>query len=353
MNKRYHYPLNGKFEHKIISKGDNFPSLDLSESILNRLCVLLHHQIQKEEIISYLEISEEEFELKISALMREGLIKQERSNLSLTFPCITHDDGKEFYQLSKEVGNKIEKLILNNLDAIMTKTHKIKSLSTYRFEKLSFFILSGVILDFIQIDYIEKYFLQSERPVRNGKKYYFAFMQKTSAAKEPFGIYGNHCKSFGDFSLCMYGNERYSMKSFITMSEEEIKRELNIPREFQLTQLIHMIRNGEQIDSQMARRMEKLHLLNDDLTIPIINKEEYECLMKVANILTADLINILKDEHTALIEACEQSQYYRETTFEEYFIWYYHFLYTYVTEILINKGVITKPKSGVFSYILI
>lgn len=350
MSKLYNFISAGDFENKIISKGNHFPSVDFSDGYLNKLCVLLHHQIQIEEIMSHLGISERDFELRIDELVREGLIKEEGREYVLSFPCITQKEGDEFYRLSKVAGSKIEKLIVDHLDEIRTKTGLIESLAAYQFEELSFFIISGVMLDFIQIDYVEKYFLQSERPSRNGSRYYFSLMQKTSAVKEPFGIYGNHCKGFGDFSLCMYGNDRYSTKNFITMNEEEIKSELHISNE---GQLIKRIRTGVENDSIMTKGMEKIHLMNDHVMVPLITNEDYKLLINVARILTEDLIHVLEKERTALIEAHNLSTYENKTTFEEYFIWYYHFLYTYITDSLIDKGVITKPKNRAFSYILV
>jgi len=43
-----------------------------------------------------------------------------------------------------------------------------------------------------QIGNVEKEFLRKERPLRNGKRYYLAILEKdTTKNTEPFGIYGN------------------------------------------------------------------------------------------------------------------------------------------------------------------
>lgn len=353
MKKALSYTINGVFENKIISSDDNFPSLDMSKSKLDTLCILLHQKVKKEEIITLLKISERDLELKIESLKKEGLVKEEEGNLIPTFPCITKTDGDKFYEHSKIIGTKISDLIINRLDEIIKETYKVESFINYRFEELSFLILSGVLLDFIQIDYVEKGFLQSERPTRNGKKYYYSLMQKISYIKESFGIYGNHCERFGEISFCMYGNERYSTKNFITMSEEEFKLIFNNSKEVLLKQFINAIKQGTLSESTIEKLLSKLKLLNDDISIPIISEEENDSLHNIAKIITLDLIKILNDNRLTFIETYNQSPYYKETTFEEYFIWYYHFLYSYVTDSLINKGVITKPKDGVFNYILI
>lgn len=345
--------IHDDFENKIISKGNNFPSFDISKNKLNTLCILLHEKIKKDKIKSLLKISERDFNLKVEALKGEGLVKEKEGGLFPTFPCITKMDGDKIYGLCDVIGTLVSDLILNKLDEIIKETYKIESFKDYPFEELSFFILSGVILDFIQIDYVEEGFLQSERPIRNGRRYYFSLMQVTSNTKEPFGIYGNHCENYGEISYCMYGNERYSTKNFITVSEKEIRERYTNSKEVILKQLINAIKQETLLNSSTEKIIKELNLLNDGESIPLINKEEYGLLHNIAKIVTPELIKILNNNRLTIVEAYNQSSYFKETTFEEYFIWYYHFLYSYITDGLIKRGVISKPKDGVFKYILI
>jgi hypothetical protein len=40
----------------------------------------------------------------------------------------------------------------------------------------------------------------------------------------------------------------------------------------------------------------------------------------------------------------------KETSFEEFFIWWYHIIYTKATDVLIEQNIIKSPKNGLFYY---
>ncbi len=75
---------------------------------------------------------------------------------------------------------------------------------------------------------------------------------------------------------------------------------------------------------------------NGKLMIPVLNNEEYQALHRIANLITADMINLFEGYRSMLVQAYHASLFDTETSFEEYFIWYYHFLYSYVTDQLIE-----------------
>lgn len=85
---------------------------------------------------------------------------------------------------------------------------------------------------------------------------------------------------------------------------------------------------------------------NGKLMILVFNNEEYRALHRIANLITVDLIRLFEDYRSMMVQAYHTSPFAKETSFEEYFIWYYHFLYTYVTEQLIGLNVIKLPPSN-------
>ena len=60
------------------------------------------------------------------------------------------------------------------------------------------------------------------------------------------------------------------------------------------------------------------------------------------------LIDILSKEIDYMNQIYEISGYNDEISFEEFFIWWYHFMYTKATDILAESRVITIPKEGNF-----
>lgn len=266
-------------------------------------------------------------------LYSAGLIKKEEERYVPTFPVITHESGQQLYQLSITIGNDIVSLIKLNANRIQQETFKIPALHHFEFADLSLFIMSDVLLDFVQIDYVEQLFLKSDRPLRNGKNYYYGLLEKHADQQlEPFGIYGNHCVPIGSTYYCIYGNNRYNQPLLPLFSKEQVctlfgpelsENKAEIP-----TIIDHIIQSSSgngSIDSEIRKGLEQLHLWkNGKLMIPVLTNEEYQALHRIAKLITADMIKLFEDYRSMLFQAYRASPFATETSFEEYFIWYYH-----------------------------
>ncbi len=75
-------------------------------------------------------------------------------------------------------------------------------------------------------------------------------------------------------------------------------------------------------------------------------------LNEIANTVSEDLILLCKENEKPLKEYFASSIYSKEITYEEFFIWWYHFFYTKVTEELIKHGVIKISSQKDQSYIM-
>lgn len=68
---------------------------------------------------------------------------------------------------------------------------------------------------------------------------------------------------------------------------------------------------------------------------------------EITNMISEDLVLLFKENEKPLKEYFASSRYSKEITYEEIFIWCYHFFYTKVTEELIKQGVIiTNPQEN-------
>ncbi|MCY9530455.1 MULTISPECIES: hypothetical protein [Paenibacillus] len=355
--------LQSQFEHKMISRGVNFPDFDFTKDNLDRICIGLHLGYSEEQLMKELSISQAQWKKSIDLLYGEGLAKKVEGRYVPTFPVISHEAGQQFYQLSIAIGNDIVSLINHNANRIQQETFKVPALHNFEFADLSLFIMSDVLLDFVQIDYVEQLFLKSDRPSRNGKNYYYGLLEKHADQQlEPFGIYGNHCVPIGSAYYCAYGNNRYNQPLLPLFSKEQVctlfgpalsENKAAIP-----TIIDHIIQSSSgngSIESEIRKGLGQLHLWkNGKLMIPVLNNEEYQALHRIANLITADLIRLFEDYRSMLVQAYHASPFAEETSFEEYFIWYYHFLYTYVTNQLIELNVIQLPSSnGLAHFILL
>jgi len=350
------------YEHKLISSGNNFSNLDMSKESLDLICILLHKRKELRDIQGILGISETQLATRLEKLMHEGLLKKEKERYLPKFMVLLREDEEWFRKLSTSIGNEIFRLIIRSRDQIIRETLNIKVFKNYSFNELSLFILSDVIMAFIQIDNVEKLFLKTHRPCRNNKNYYYAIMENMkNSTTEAFGIYGNHCEQIGDFYFCIYGNERYSNRNLVTLTEKQgIKLfghqyvDMKDFKNYVLEEIIRSYKLGVPLKEYIQSGLKELDIISSDGTIkvPLLDTADYQSLFVIADVIKNDLIEILNTNKCYLVNEFNNSRYKEETSFEEFFVWYYHILYSHVTELLIESNVIDKPTGGVFQYIL-
>ena len=181
------------------------------------------------------------------------------------------------------------------------------------FEELSFLILSDVLLDNWQIMKMESAFLKQEnRPERHGKFYYASVFETSEQGYEPFRIYGNQSGKINDSTwLNIYGNNR------IVANEK--------------------MRNKQFCDSVMTHSLK-------------LTPELYSFFEKIATDYSPKLLKILEDNRDYSMNVFRNSGYADQIRFEEFFIWWYHFIYTEATNILAEKNIIRIPEGGNFYY---
>jgi siroheme synthase (precorrin-2 oxidase/ferrochelatase) len=78
----------------------------------------------------------------------------------------------------------------------------------------------------------------------------------------------------------------------------------------------------------------------------------YQQLSDMAKLITNELISLLQKHDGQLRNQWRNSVYGHEVTYQEYFMWWYHLFYNAVTDWLIAKGEITKPRTGVLTYLM-
>jgi hypothetical protein len=78
-------------------------------------------------------------------------------------------------------------------------------------------------------------------------------------------------------------------------------------------------------------------------------------LYKLFDMISADyrpkLLRILEDQREYSMTVFKKTGYSDIIKFEEFFIWWYHFIYTSATDILAGKKIISIPVDGNFYYL--
>jgi len=275
---------------------------------------------------------------------------------------VTLEDAK-WMTPSQKMVEATGRLIADKLPDIRARAEKIPAIRRAGFSGNAFLILSDVLLDNWQIENVETEFLKAERPLRDGRRYYYAVFEKPASQKsEAFGIYGNAGLMLGNVQFGMYGNRRYDGSTLFSMSKDELVRLFEFPPQADLKaelatvleRVVAFGRTGE--DHLSARQKEalgKLGLLeNGQLRVTLFSGVENMELGDVAALFKSDLLGLLERHRAELQSVYARSPYKEEVTFNEFFMWWYHFFYSATTDWLAHNGLFEVPRSGNVTYLV-
>ena len=355
--------LAGDYQHKMISSGRNFPTVNLQRNHLGDICILLHHRISGDDIRAYYGWTTEVYQGKLDTLLAEGLLKRDaRSGYVPTCAVMTLEDYNNVFKIDAQLLAESVQLIVRKLPQVQARYRNIEGFKAIPFQRASLFILSDVLLDNWQINSVEKRWLQAERPLRNGMRYYYSIQEKDKQqATEAFGIYGNMYRGYGPITVAIYGNRRMGI-NFINLSKDQFQEWFGMPATEDVTTFKQEVLkallkfsqdNAFSLDEQTRNGFERLGFISGgSLSIPALNNEDQQKLSALAQLVTDDLVALLQLYTDRIKSDYQQSVYASEISFEEYAIWWYHVYYTRVTDVLVEQGHITKPSSGIFTYLL-
>lgn len=215
--------LHTAYETKMISSGDNSPSIKIKGTKLQYLLVLVHLGFESNIVKMVLGWTNEEFEERINSLEVEGLLKQTGGRYYPTCMIITACEGEKLYNLCEPLIKPTLRIFENYSSHIEDISKRIDTFNHLSRESYSLLLYSGVLLDFGQINYIEENYLKKKRPLRNKKRYYYAIQEQELTDIEAFGMYGNTYLDLGEVQIGLYGNSRYSTLNLITADNETFK----------------------------------------------------------------------------------------------------------------------------------
>jgi len=302
-----------QYENKMISSGQNFPDFYVEDDSLDLFLIALHEQIPVNKFQRKVGWNDETLNAHITFLKsKDWLVPGDVLKPSIFIA--SQADGEALYTHSTPIALQISRAIEENLYSI-EKAYQNTALSkTQDFESMAFFILSDVLLDNWQINAVEREFLKAEtRPERHDNHYYYAIMEHSSAPKEAFGIYGNQYRKVNDsLSLSIYGNNRNVANAKLRNDPEFLE-----------------------------------HLLG---SAPRLSTDDQKEMGDIAALFKPVLLDVLEDHREYIQHVYQTSGYAEDISFEEFFIWWYHFIYTQTTNMLDEAGTLTIPEAGNFYY---
>lgn len=303
-----------QYRQPIISRGDNLPDFDRRKDSINLFLVALHQKITPEVFQKKAGWSDELMKEKIRLLTEKGWLANDAKGLRPTVFIVTEDQGNKLFEYGIPLAKKIAQTIEEEIPSIKEKFKAAGFSEKYDFDSMSFLVLSDVLLDNWQIMKMEaEYLKQENRPERHGKFYYASIMEHSDPDYEPFGIYGNQYGMINDSTaMSIYGKNRIVVN-------DRLKN-----------------------DSAFRDSLYNAALM--------VTPELYHFFDEIAKDYRPALLKILNEQSGYSHEVYEKSGYSNEIAFEEFFIWWYHFLYTSATDILAKKNLLAIPRDGNFYY---
>lgn len=294
-----------EYEQHFISSGNNFSQISLKKNNRYKFLVGLHNGYSPNELQEKLNWTDSLLNAEIELLKENGYLKLSGDSYYSSISIVMQEEGRQLFELSNSIADDIVSSIVTVIPDIKTLYSDLSISNSHKYDELSFFLLSDVLLDNWQINYVEDEFLKSKRPLRHGKRYYLQYAEKDPESNiEVFGIYGNQYTCKEAICYITYGNNR----------------------------------------KNHYKKIEEL----DQMNIPLLTKDDGDILTKMAELFKPELINILDKNRNEFLGNYKNSIYSNEITFEEYFIWYYHFLYTSVTNKLHDQGYLKVPENGIY-----
>ncbi len=356
--------LSRQYDHKMISSGQNFPAINVQREHRGDLIILLREGLPLASISRHFGWSETEMKQHLDELVTAGLVRRtEAEEFVPTVMFMSLGDVARYMPVSELLVAEAAELVVRHLPEVRRRYADINSFQHVPFESASLLILSDVLLDNWQINAVEHGFLQAERPLRAGSRYYYSIQEKAPfASTEAFGIYGNQYQAYGPVTVGVYGNRRTNNPlNFLTLGSEEVEQlfgvrpdSIRVFKQALLTNVVEAALSSE--TALVPTYHEGLEALGwgqaGQVLIPVLDKEASAALSDMASLITDDLVALLERYRPAVTQAYEGSPYSRQVTFEEYFMWWYHLFYTDVTDQLIAEGYIAKPKSGITTYLI-
>jgi hypothetical protein len=284
-----------RFGMPVISSGDNVPDFEPMDDRMDLLLIALHKNIGLSEFGAKMGFNRAKIDKLLRFLEEKNFAHRVGGRYKPAVFIADAEDGRRLFEYALPISKEIVKAIGESLPSILEQFSRTDMSRGRRFESWAFFILSDVLLDNWQIDRVERDFLKTKsRPLRNGKNYYTAFLEK-NAKNEPFGIYGNQVGAPG-----VYGNNRWRVEATTT---------------------------GNRISASDGVVLEKM-----------------------AEDFSPRLLGILEGTRPYAEKVFVDSGYSKEVAFNEFYIWWYHFIYTRATDLMAEAGLLSVPADGNFLY---
>ena len=352
--------LDRAWVQRLIASENARPSLDVTGERYDDLAVLLHERLPLGVVGAQLGWSDSELSRRLGELADAGLAREDPDRGWVpTLMVMSAGDVARYMPVDPDLVAESAALVAGYVPEARRLYERTAAAAVVPFEHASLLVLSNVLLDNGQINYVEAAVLGTERPLRGGGRYYYAVQEDaTPGPVEAFGIYGNQFRPYGRAVVGVYGNRRSGNRlNFIALDADGVATHFGSRPDdvdtFKTDALAWFVESAGETGSPYAAGFESLGwTVGGAPRVAVLGPEDQATFDSMARGLTVELVDLLNRRRGDVEAVYSASPYADEVSFEEYFMWWYHLYYTAVTDRLIAQGHIEVPSSGISSYVV-
>lgn len=317
----------------------NTPSLDLDDGRFANVSLGIENGLTVTAMAAETNLSTAEVRKRVQALTAAGLL-QCGVTCHATYPIINRQEGAWFAHLDDSVVDRVVEDVERDALGVRNRFAATLGLSDSQVSGLTLMYLSDVLFDRWQVRHIRTGFLGPPQPPRGGKIFYVAALERTPTEKtSALGLYAHQEQDYGPFTVVTFGNG---------LNDDPFGDAIpNVSERAALLSAYATLASGGSIMGTDLDELNALHFVADQKPqIAIVNQDKYAELHSVTETFTPTLLREVNADRSLIFKAYASSGYAPYVTFQEFALWWYHFLIVDVTQRLIAERVIEVPKIG-------
>jgi hypothetical protein len=319
----------------VASSAEQSPSIDMDDASNARLSLELDRGRSPESIARVLHWSLANVHAHTDALMAAQLLRQDdHGTYAPTFLTADRADAARFHAIDEPLVTRLVAAIRRRQPQLQERFMQALHIDAQQARALSLFALGDVPFDRWQVRNVRKEFLPGYPPARAGKSFYLLASEDEAGPVAAFGFYSHAEQRHGDVLVATFGCVR-NADPFGAGPARVLDARLAAYLAFV---------QGRAPASTPLRRAGLVRAGKP--TLLVVSQRDYAALPAIADEFRDELLQLLMADRPKIETAWKASRYAHRVSFQEFALWWYHFLYADVIDALIRDGTIAVPDTG-------
>jgi hypothetical protein len=319
----------------VASSAQQSPAIDTDDASMAQLCIELDRGHSAQAIARTLRWPLPKVQARIDALVAAQLLRREDSGAyTPMFVTVTAADAKRFHAIDPALVDTVAAAVERQQSQLQDRFMRALHVDADQARPLSLIALGDVLFDRWQVRNVRKEFLPGFPPARAGKEFYLLASEDESGPRAALGFYSHSEQRYGDTLVVTFGHARTAdpfAAGTPQLATQRIESYLAFAR-------------GATPASPELRAAGLVRKGRPALAV--VSQADYATLPAITDDFRDELLRLLMADRSKIHAAYEASRYAQRVSFQEFALWWYHFVYADVIDRLIKHGTIDVPEAG-------